>query len=60
MPLAAAAQDAAGTATKDSYRFLIVPKVVHPWFDKVNDGAQMAAEALKAQGHWQGEEGNAN
>ena len=49
MPLAAAAQDAAGTAKTDSYRFLIVPKVVHPWFDKVNDGAQMAAEALQAQ-----------
>ena len=43
------AQDAPGTATKDSYRFVIVPKVVHPWFDKVNDGAQMAAAALEAQ-----------
>ena len=43
------AQDAPGTTTKDSYRFVIVPKVVHPWFDKVNDGAQMAAEALEAQ-----------
>ena len=49
LPLAANAQDAAGTTKKDSYRFLIVPKVVHPWFDKVNDGAQMAAAALKAQ-----------
>lgn len=49
MPLAAVAQDAPGTAKKDSYRFLIVPKVVHPWFDKVNEGAQMAAAALKAQ-----------
>ena len=49
MPLAAMAEDAPGTAKKDSYRFLIVPKVVHPWFDKVNEGAQMAAAALKAQ-----------
>lgn len=48
-PVAALAQDAAGTTKKDSYRFVIVPKVVHPWFDKVNDGAQMAAAALKAQ-----------
>lgn len=45
----AAAADAPGTMKKDSYRFLVVPKVVHPWFDKVNDGAQMAAAALKAQ-----------
>lgn len=49
LPVAAHAADAPGTAKKDSYRFLIVPKVVHPWFDKVNDGAQMAAAALKAQ-----------
>lgn len=49
LPMMATAQDAPGTTTKDSYRFLIVPKVVHPWFDKVNDGAQMAAAALKAQ-----------
>jgi ribose transport system substrate-binding protein len=49
LPLAASAQEAPGTIKKDSYRFLIVPKVVHPWFDKVNEGAQMAAAALKAQ-----------
>lgn len=49
LPLAVQAADAPGTVKKDSYRFLIVPKVVHPWFDKVNDGAQMAAAALKAQ-----------
>lgn len=47
---AALAQDSApGTAKKDSYRFVIIPKVVHPWFDKVNDGAQQAAKAIKAQ-----------
>lgn len=48
MPFAAVAQDGPGTSTKDSYRFLIVPKVVHPWFDKVNQGAEMAAAALEA------------
>ncbi len=50
LPVAAFAQDAApGAVKKDSYRFVVVPKVVHPWFDKVNDGAQAAAKALKAQ-----------
>ena len=43
LPIGAVAQDAPGTLKKDSYRFLIVPKVVHPWFDKVNEGALMAA-----------------
>ncbi|MDR0363138.1 MAG: substrate-binding domain-containing protein [Planctomycetota bacterium] len=28
------------------YRFVIIPKVVHPWFDKVNEGAVEAAEIL--------------
>ncbi|MBB3172209.1 ribose transport system substrate-binding protein [Endobacter medicaginis] len=27
-------------------RFVLVPKVVHPWFDKVNDGARAAADSL--------------
>ncbi|OLP61968.1 sugar ABC transporter substrate-binding protein [Xaviernesmea oryzae] len=49
LPVAAVAEDAQGTVKKDSYRFLVVPKVVHPWFDKVNDGAQAAAAAIKAQ-----------
>ena len=49
LPAAAMAQDAPGTVKKDSYRFVVVPKVVHPWFDKVNEGAQQAAAALKAQ-----------
>lgn len=32
-------------------RFVLVPKVVHPWFDKVNNGAQAAAQMLsKATG----------
>lgn len=49
LPVAAWAQDAAGTTKKDAYRFVVVPKVVHPWFDKVNEGAQAAAAAIKAQ-----------
>jgi ribose transport system substrate-binding protein len=49
LPIVAMAQDAGGTVKKDHYRFVIVPKVVHPWFDKVNNGAQAAAAALKAQ-----------
>jgi len=38
-----------GLTRQDSYRFVIIPKVVHPWFDKVNDGARMAANVLEAQ-----------
>ncbi len=49
LPVVASAQDAIGTVKKDSYRFVVVPKVVHPWFDKVNEGAQAAAAAIKAQ-----------
>lgn len=36
----------AETVKKDSYTFVIVPKVVHPWFDEVNKGAQKQAELL--------------
>lgn len=36
-------------AEQESYRFVVVPKVVHPWFDLVNEGAQAAAAALEAQ-----------
>ncbi|MDD2451999.1 substrate-binding domain-containing protein [Sulfurovum sp.] len=28
-------------------RFIIIPKVAHPWFDEVNKGAQAQAEILK-------------
>ncbi|MCI6040761.1 MAG: substrate-binding domain-containing protein [Clostridiales bacterium] len=31
---------------KDGYRFVIVPKCVHPWFDEVNKGAVAEAEML--------------
>jgi ribose transport system substrate-binding protein len=30
-------------------RFIIVPKVTHPWFDEVNKGAQAQAEILSRQ-----------
>lgn len=29
------------------FRFVIVPKVIHPWFDEVNKGAQKQAKLLK-------------
>jgi ribose transport system substrate-binding protein len=32
-----------------SYRFVIIPKVVHPWFDLVHQGAKMAATMLEQQ-----------
>ncbi len=32
--------------TAKTYHFVLVPKVVHPWFDKVNNGAHAAAEML--------------
>lgn len=30
-------------------RFIIVPKVAHPWFDEVNKGAQVQAEILSSE-----------
>lgn len=32
---------------KGSYRFVLVPKVVHPWFDLVHEGAKQAAKMLE-------------
>jgi ribose transport system substrate-binding protein len=32
-----------------SLRFIIVPKVAHPWFDEVNKGAQAQADALSRE-----------
>lgn len=43
------AQEEPGTVKKSSFRFVIVPKVVHPWFDKVNNGAKLAAKVIEAQ-----------
>ena len=35
-----------------NYRFVIIPKVVHPWFDQVNKGAQETAKVLsESTGH---------
>ena len=48
VPAIASAADA-GMTKKDSYRFVIIPKVVHPWFDLVNNGAKQAAAVIKAQ-----------
>ena len=38
-----------GVALAEDYRFVIVPKVVHPWFDLVNEGAQAQADLLAEQ-----------
>lgn len=43
------AQEEPGTVKKSSFRFVIIPKVVHPWFDKVNNGAKLAAKVIEAQ-----------
>ncbi|GAB6968210.1 substrate-binding domain-containing protein [Komagataeibacter kakiaceti JCM 25156] len=40
-PLAARADDTAAPL-----RFVLIPKTVHPWFDKVNTGAHAAADLL--------------
>ena len=36
-------------AKKPEYKFVIVPKVVHPWFDQVNEGAKKAAKMIEDQ-----------
>lgn len=42
-------EESAPAATGKDLTFVIVPKVVHPWFDEVNKGAQKQADALSAQ-----------
>ena len=37
----------AAVANAKDYRFVLVPKVVHPWFDLVHDGSNDAAAYLK-------------
>lgn len=37
------------TDKKSEYKFVIVPKVVHPWFDQVNEGAKKAAKMIEDQ-----------
>ena len=34
---------------KAECEFVIVPKVVHPWFDQVNEGAKKAAKMIEDQ-----------
>ena len=46
--LAVAASPAAAQDKKD-LSFVIVPKVVHAWFDEVNKGAKLQADALAKQ-----------
>jgi len=41
LPMTASAAD-----DQDPLRFVLVPKVVHPWFDAVNNGAEEAAKML--------------
>ncbi|WP_148255458.1 substrate-binding domain-containing protein [Aidingimonas lacisalsi] len=44
------AQDAESTFEgQDDYRFVIIPKAVAPWFDKVHEGADLAGEMIEAQ-----------
>jgi len=38
-----------GTIVKRNLRFVIIPKVVHPWFDEVHKGAMAQAELLEKQ-----------
>ena len=43
-------EEASATPTeKKDLKFVIVPKVVHPWFDQVNEAAQEQAEILGEQ-----------
>lgn len=43
------AGSALAQAKKEPLTFVIVPKVVHAWFDEVNKGAQLQADALSKQ-----------
>lgn len=40
---------ASAQVAAEEYRFVIIPKVVHPWFDKVNEGAKAMARLLEEQ-----------
>ena len=37
-----------GVTQAEEYRFVIVPKIVHPWFDKVTEGAREIAALLES------------
>ncbi|MFE8035091.1 hypothetical protein [Thiohalocapsa marina] len=38
-----------GTESAAQYRFVLIPKVVHPWYDKVQDGAMEQVRFLEAR-----------
>jgi ribose transport system substrate-binding protein len=40
---------ALASAQKKEFRFVIIPKVVHPWFDLVHEGAQRAGKMIEQQ-----------
>jgi ribose transport system substrate-binding protein len=46
---AATAGSAGADPKTQSYKFVIIPKVVHPWFDQVNEGAKKAAAMIEQQ-----------
>lgn len=52
IPMAGLAQDQADLITpiEDDLTFVFVPKVIHPWYDVVAEGATFAAGELKARG----------
>lgn len=52
MPLAALAQNQAEliTPVEERLTFVFVPKVIHPWYDVVAEGAAFAAEELARRG----------
>lgn len=47
--LAVAMLVGSGIVQAEEYKFVIVPKVVHPWFDKVNEGAKEMAQILEQE-----------
>ncbi|GGG84946.1 ribose ABC transporter substrate-binding protein [Salipiger pallidus] len=52
LPLSAMAQDQADliTPVEDELTFVFVPKVIHPWYDVVAEGAAYAAEEFAKKG----------
>ncbi len=52
LPMAASAQDQADLITPIDKKltFVFVPKVIHPWYDVVAEGAAFAAEEFKQRG----------
>ncbi|MCK2046304.1 substrate-binding domain-containing protein [Chromohalobacter moromii] len=45
--IAATTTTANADNAQSEYRFVVVPKVVHPWFDQLNEGAQEAAREIQ-------------